>query len=104
MEPGGNDTRWNLQLQLGQEPMERLADRPRMDAAPFCEREQRRLGLALLAVTLSYVTSDSIGQLGSERHESTIVNLVSRMSNVSRTKSTSPTLRLAVSPTRNPKP
>src|SRR5207244_11333542 len=75
MEPGGNDTRWNLQLQLGQEPMERLADRPRMDAAPFCEREQRRLGLALLAVTLSYVTSDSIGQLGSERHDSTLVEL-----------------------------
>src|SRR5207253_9844975 len=75
MEPGGNDTRWNLQLQLGQEPMERLAGRPRMDAAPFCEREQRRLGLALLAVTLSYVTSDSIGQLGSERHDSTLVEL-----------------------------
>src|ERR1700730_688984 len=75
MEPGGNHAWWNLQLQLGQEPMERLADRPRMDAAPLCEREQRRLGLALLAVTLSYVASDAIGQLGSERHDSTLVEL-----------------------------
>jgi len=75
MKPGGKDAWWNRQLQLGQEFMERLADRPRMDAASFCKGEQRRLGLALLAITLFYVASEALGQLGSERHYSTLAEL-----------------------------
>src|SRR5271167_2032510 len=75
MESGRKDAWRNRQLQLGQKLMESLADCPRIDAATFCEGEQRHLRFALLAVTLFYVASEAIGQLGSERHDSALAEL-----------------------------
>jgi len=75
MEPWGNDAWRNRQLQLGQKLMERLADRSRMNAASFCEGEQRRAWLALLTVTLFYVTPHTLGQLGPEWHDATLAEL-----------------------------
>src|SRR5215469_6408585 len=75
MQPRRRDARGNWQVQLGQELMEGLADRPRTDAASFGEGEQGSIGFTLPAMALFSVTSQTVSHSGPERHDSTLAEL-----------------------------
>ena len=75
MYPGRRYARWNTEIQLWHQGVERMADCPFVDAASFREGEQRHVRPLGPSETLLDVALETFCQFGPHRHDSTFTEL-----------------------------
>src|ERR1017187_2245004 len=75
MHPGRRYARWDTEIQLWYQGVERMANCPFVDAASFREGEQRHVRTLGTSMTFLDVAFEALRQSGPHRHESAFAEL-----------------------------